>query len=80
MAKRRDGLTTRWYKSDIGMQRWVSLGVISDQFRQSEAIDEPTKGSVDIVLAIKSRSDPGGLPSGSCLVISYWRKDKTHQF
>ena len=31
VAKRRDGLTTRCrYKSDIGMQRWVGLGVISD--------------------------------------------------
>ena len=59
MAKRRDGLTTRCrYKSDIGMQRWVGLGVISDNSSDG-AIDEPTKGSVDFVLAIKSRSDPG---------------------
>ncbi|UPJ68570.1 hypothetical protein IVB23_15710 [Bradyrhizobium sp. 191] len=30
VVKRRNGLNRRRYKGDAGMQRWVALGVISD--------------------------------------------------
>jgi IS5 family transposase len=64
VVKRRHGLGRCHYKSEVGMQRWVGLGVISDNLVNIGRMMSRRVCPVDFARAIRPLPAPPLIPAG----------------